>query len=295
MQRKDSVLNKKYESTEQKIFRVAYPPVLYYLIMMATQVAVGFVVVFLAAKKMSTANATDSANFFQAMIEVVNRYVVFCNIVSACIGILVFVCIYRYDIKRKERMSLKEELKNIRTENVMMCYCIGITLCTGISLFLSLLPLDGVLGSYEKVSSQLMNGSFIWLFVGLGILVPIAEELLYRGVVYLRLREYVGVTKAIVISAAVFGLFHFNLLQSTYAFLIGILLAMAVEKFGSIMTSIVMHMAVNQLSVILTVTGINKIISKNIIIYLAVMVILLAVGGLLFAKSEIYEIGNSDN
>ena len=61
------------------------------------------------------------------------------------------------------------------------------------------------------------------MFLYAGILGPIAEEILFRGLVLRSLRPY-GKKFAIVVSAILFGLFHGNLLQAPFAFVVGLVL-----------------------------------------------------------------------
>lgn len=69
--------------------------------------------------------------------------------------------------------------------------------------------------------------------LGSCLVIPIAEELLFRGVVYKRLKLYFGVTPALIGSALIFGIMHVNLVQFLYAAVIGLLLAFVLEKTGS--------------------------------------------------------------
>lgn len=62
------------------------------------------------------------------------------------------------------------------------------------------------------------------------IAAPLLEELLFRGMIYKRLRDLCSAKTAILVSAAFFGIFHGNLVQFVYAFIIGIMLAFVYEK-----------------------------------------------------------------
>lgn len=76
------------------------------------------------------------------------------------------------------------------------------------------------------------------------ILAPIAEELIYRGVV-LRCAAKVSGRFAIFFSAFIFGIMHGNPYQFVLGFLIGIPLAMVTIKTGSIIPAIICHMVNN--------------------------------------------------
>lgn len=81
------------------------------------------------------------------------------------------------------------------------------------------------------------------MFLYAGILAPISEEILFRGLVQRTLVPY-GKKFAIFCSAFAFGLFHGNLFQSPYAFLVGLVLGYVACEY-SIAWAMVLHMVNN--------------------------------------------------
>ncbi len=78
------------------------------------------------------------------------------------------------------------------------------------------------------------------------LVAPIVEEILFRGILYGRLKSYAADGKAaIVASALLFGLYHGNLVQGIYGFLIGGLFALLYEWSGSLWIPMVLHGAAN--------------------------------------------------
>lgn len=87
------------------------------------------------------------------------------------------------------------------------------------------------------------TGSTFSMYIYICFLGPIAEELLFRGIVLRTLRPW-GKQAAILISALVFGLFHGNVVQIPFAFAVGVVLGyVAVEH--SILWAIVLHIINN--------------------------------------------------
>lgn len=81
---------------------------------------------------------------------------------------------------------------------------------------------------------------------------PLLEELLFRGAITRALLQQYNPTKAILISALLFGIFHINPAQILPAFLIGILFAWTYYKTASLIPCILMHILNNSLSVYLS-------------------------------------------
>ena len=83
-----------------------------------------------------------------------------------------------------------------------------------------------------------------WGYLVVGMLVPVAEELVFRGAV-LRVLLNVFARRshwiAIAISAVVFGIIHMNLAQGFHATLIGLLLGWMYYRTRSVFPGIVLH------------------------------------------------------
>ncbi len=78
----------------------------------------------------------------------------------------------------------------------------------------------------------------MFLYVGLGA--PIAEELLFRGLI-LRTLQPCGKKFAIFASAILFGVFHGNLIQGVYAFAVGVILGYVAMEYNMVW-AMVLHM-----------------------------------------------------
>ena len=129
------------------------------------------------------------------------------------------------DPRRKEKtFVLKEYMKNISLKGMNYPIVLGITASLGISRFIALLPIDGILGSYKEVQKVTADNSILIQLMVVGVLTPILEEMLFRGIIYNRLKIYYEVTIAAYIAAIIFGVAHFNLIQGLYAFIMGIVL-----------------------------------------------------------------------
>ena len=81
------------------------------------------------------------------------------------------------------------------------------------------------------------------LFLYAGILAPITEEILFRGLIQRSLMPY-GKKFAIFCSAFTFGIFHGSPIQSPYAFLVGLVLGYVASEY-SILWAMVLHMINN--------------------------------------------------
>lgn len=84
--------------------------------------------------------------------------------------------------------------------------------------------------------------------LGVSILGPIAEELIFRGVLYYRLsRTWLGPIVAVIVLAAVWAVLHFSYTPAVIAvvFVCGLMLGFARWQSGSVILPILMHIAWN--------------------------------------------------
>lgn len=110
---------------------------------------------------------------------------------------------------------------------------------TVVEIILNGFGLSAIAGM-EAVSMD--TGNFSMFLYG-GILAPITEEILFRGLVQRTLLPW-GKRFAILCSAFVFGIFHGNLFQAPYAFLVGLVLGYVACEY-SIAWAMVLHMMNN--------------------------------------------------
>lgn len=105
---------------------------------------------------------------------------------------------------------------------------------------------------YEQLFSGIMAHNFGYLAVG--VLAPIAEEMVFRGAMLRRLAEFAGYRRrwtVIALTALLFGLSHGNMAQGMNAFLVGLLLGWMYVRTGSIVPGVVFHLTNNTIAFVL--------------------------------------------
>lgn len=78
-----------------------------------------------------------------------------------------------------------------------------------------------------------------------GILGPILEEILFRGIIYHKLKTSFSTQKVIFLVSFLFAIYHFSLLQGIYTFLFSLLLTKIYHKYQNLWIPIVIHCAGN--------------------------------------------------
>lgn len=195
-------------------------------------------------------NVFESNGELSYGIEVMGTQTVLIMMFTMLITIPVMIILMKKDEDIKCFMTYKEHYKIISFEGFWLMIPLGIFVCLGLTKLVTIFPIDNIIGSYEKVV-QSYNDSNIWLrFLTLCILVPIAEELVYRGMLYKRLKEYNEMTIAAYIAALIFGVVHMNLVQGIYATIAAVILIFVYEKYKTILAPIFLHMVINLMALI---------------------------------------------
>lgn len=172
---------------------------------------------------------------------------VIANFVMKLVVMLVFGFWY---IVRENQWHHRTDYRTIRSVKTVTCLvAIGLLgqYALGFIMVLIRMAVPDLFREYEKVAEILsLDGGYpLITFLMVVIVGPIAEELLFRGVIYGRLRSSFTVLQAAVISAAIFGIYHKNIVQGVYAALFGILLAYIFEKTQTIWGCALMHIMFN--------------------------------------------------
>lgn len=115
------------------------------------------------------------------------------------------------------------------------------------------------------------NNNLIITLISTGLIGPIIEELMFRGIIYNELKNKYKNMKAILITTIFFAIIHFNIIQILYALAIGFILIFVYEKYKNIKAPIILHMASN----ITTTLFLPILIQNNFLINYSVFLICL--------------------
>lgn len=114
-----------------------------------------------------------------------------------------------------------------------------------------------------------------WLTLGVAVLAPISEELLFRGLIQGELRRAFPEWLAVVIQGVLFALFHAQPVQIAYVLIPGLVLGALYALTRSLWVPIVLHIAFNFLGSVVpaaigTNEGLLQIVSLTEIAFIAV-------------------------
>lgn len=150
----------------------------------------------------------------------------------------------------KKRMALSH-LRRERPRNYIIALLAVGCAVLGLNLFFDLSGIIGSSASYQSVAERQLSASLVVGLICYGVITPLAEELLFRGIVYNELKKGYKLLTAMLITSLLFGLYHMNPVQGIYGFIMGLLMAYLYEYFGSFLWPVLVHMIANSLAYML--------------------------------------------
>lgn len=100
-------------------------------------------------------------------------------------------------------------------------------------------------GAYENVHEAQYGVEFLVGLVLYGVISPIAEEAIFRGLIYNRMKRCFGWIAALIFSSLLFGAYHRNVVQAVYGMLLGLMIAYSYELYKNFAAPVLFHAIAN--------------------------------------------------
>lgn len=168
-------------------------------------------------------------------------------------GLLYYFFVYR---KKKGTVRIKEGLclKNTVTICVMAVAGQGVSL-----LIITLINLVSPksIENYVRLTSNMdfSKSNPVLIIYTACIMAPIAEELLFRGMVYTSLRKGFSIVWATIFTAVIFSAYHMNIVQFIYIIPFGIASCLIYERTQTIFSVMLFHLVYNSSTFVLQAAG----------------------------------------
>lgn len=161
--------------------------------------------------------------------------------------------------------------RKIRFSLIPILTVLGFTLNLTVSLAFDILPIpEELIADYIEQSSALGETSPLSV-IATTIFAPLSEELIFRGLLVSSLGSAMPTWSVLLISSAIFGLIHGQILWICYAFLLGLYLGFIRIRTGSTAASFLLHAAFNASSFILPLLPIPNDASLTTLLIIAAM------------------------
>lgn len=187
-------------------------------------------------------------DFYYGIESKLNPMVLMANHICIITIFGLWMYFIRKGINRKNILHVKTLLKKRPVIILGICLISGLCLC---ALANGVVAMEGylvpsIVENYLESAEAVGLGTSVFSIIAAVILAPIGEELLCRGICLHFGKKALGkFWYANVLQALLFGILHMNWVQGVYAFLIGLVLGILVERYESLLPAMIVHFIVN--------------------------------------------------
>lgn len=177
-----------------------------------------------------------------AAYEMLNKNVVLISGIAAVISIPIF-----YRMLNKEWMKRPYRLQMLKPVYKKYIYValVAIGLTVAFNLGVNAFELFRYDVDYARIARGIYSEPLYLQVLVIGFLMPISEELMFRGLIFERISNYGSETAGVILTSLLFGLYHGTMIQLVYAFVFSLLMIFAYKRCGSFMAPMVFHIVSN--------------------------------------------------
>lgn len=214
-------------------------------------------------------SVTGNADYLNAVSQVVAKVMGPAYIISAVVSVLWMLTIRKKKLFTTDITTIGQKVKPLVIAKILV-------LIWGVQFVSSMITLilNPALENAGMSLTDAMQQSMGMLFATpMGIaaavfVVPVIEEIIFRGAIMRKLERY-GTNFAIIVSSLLFAVYHMIWLQAFFAFFVGLLLSYTAKRF-SIKWSMLLHILNNGIAAIITLTAMPEIFELGTMIVCAI-------------------------
>lgn len=230
-------MNNENKITAGKVLLALLKAGCYLLLFLGCQILVTMAVtIIFTVFSVINGGAMDQALLMEQILGYTTHITLISNLLALGILALFFL------IRRKKVLG-ETCLVKTRPRMVAAAAALAPGLYAVVITLLGFLP-EEWLSAYNEASAAL-NDTSIWALLATVIAAPLAEEVIFRGLIQSRLNRVMPGWLAVVVSALLFGLCHGQAVWMAYAFLLGLFFGWIALRSKSILPTVVAHMIFN--------------------------------------------------
>lgn len=262
---------------------------LYLLLFLGIKTAVELPIMFVEGFKMGAEaartgkeiNMEDAANH---IASVAGSSVYLMILIASVLTIAVLVIMFT--IRKKDILN-ETQTQKFSLKFIAPVVLIGLAVQVLLSALVNALPIaENFIESFSKYVGMMTSEINVISILTIGVLVPITEEVIFRGLIFSRLRRGMPVFAALILQAVFFSILHTGIVWMLQAFIMGLIFGLIAHRFASILPAILVHMAINISGVLLSVLAPDWgkaayyiVLAVSVVVFISMMFIVLKFGG----------------
>jgi membrane protease YdiL (CAAX protease family) len=222
-------------------FFACFLPLLGFL---AIQVGVAMIGTIVKGVSLAMQGVTSADALEEALLG--SDYLMKITIVSQLVCFIIFLIFYRVIFKIKKPESPAKVFSATSPLLIIVLFVAVEAITSSILIKVSVLIPDLMQQYAEMIEKSGLADMTVLSTIATLVLAPLGEELAFRGMTLNLAGKF---TKkfwiANIIQAAMFGIAHMNIVQGTYAFVLGLVLGFIYKKYNSLYATMIAHLAFN--------------------------------------------------
>lgn len=283
------------ESFGKRLWRLFYPMITYtgisYLV--SYLFIGGCLIVCILNDSIDMLNMTEE--MFNTIYDTYANYINEANAVTFICTIPLLILYMHMDKKRKIKSGVYKQEKRAGWYKYIILPVLGVAACVGGTFMI-------IVGGWEltgmnNISDGLFVGKPVIEMIALGILYPIVNELLYRGLLYNRLKEQMTKHMAAILVSFLVAFYSTSLVQGIYAFLMSVLCIYVYERYHSIFATILVSCGASIITVLEKEWNIlsglysswGSFVTVTVVLCVVVIILVLAIEKFVMVNSHMAE------
>lgn len=263
---------------------------LYFLVYFLMQAAVSgvysvMITTKLTVEMMGADGSIDMELLTAKVMDVVMPQAMTLTLISSILTLLILGLVF---LIRKKNFLEETSIRSMPVSGIVPVALAAVGFNIVVSKLLQIIPFpESWIESYQQNSSMIGAGNMAVAWIATVIVAPILEEIVFRGLIYTRLKQGMAAVAAAVIASLLFALSHGTIVWGIYTFLLSMILIWTFERFQSLTANICFHFFFNLTGMVLS--SIEEMPTAAEWVMFAVAVVAFAGGMVLIHKKTISE------
>lgn len=219
---------------------------IYFLVYFATQLIISFVygTVWSAKKTVELMEAGEAVDAMALTEQLATQIMDKAMEMTFWAGVISLIIYWIRFAVRKKSFLKEVEFKKIPVKNLLPIIIFAPSANIVLSMVISNFPWPQAwIDAYMTNSAPLDGSVTSWLAAV--VMAPVLEEIVFRGLVYTRLKKGMPAIAAAIVASLAFGLCHGTAIWIIYATALGLVMTWIFEKYKSLAANIVFHLVFN--------------------------------------------------
>ena len=186
---------------------------------------------------------------YEALYEMLSKNMILITGVISVICLLIFYIMMNREWRK--RTYYIEETRPVYVKYLYVAAAsIGLTVAANLAI--NAFEVFSYAGDYTQIADELYSEPLYLQILIIGILAPVCEELMFRGLIYERLTSFSNPRSAMIVTSILFGVFHGTMIQIIYAFFFSLFMIYAYRRAGSFLAPVMFHIISNLTCIVLS-------------------------------------------